>query len=317
MGTKKEQLLSLLSSSCDLAEELDGEIRVSCPFAAWTHSKGTDSNPSMFVKAADGEPSLVYCFACHASFRTVADMMHALTRYSSFFGQFIVDAREIEDESLIALVSTLPAFDKKLGVKAGVLPFPETAYSTYTRKWATYLESRGVTKESGMRWDIGYDERRRRITIPVRDRAGGLFGCVGRTVCGEEPRYYNYWKFDKGRFLLGEHLVTKGTSLVVVEGPLDAVVASQHLPRDAYSVVSTMGSSASKAQQDRIVGIADHVVIAYDGDKAGSDGASKLYAAIRRRVRTLIATLPDGADPGALGGEILPFIAGAGMPLGI
>jgi 5S rRNA maturation endonuclease (ribonuclease M5) len=148
-----------------------------------------------------------------------------------------------------------------------------------------YVLRRGIGLETLKVWGGGFDSRMKRAIFPVRNSDGQLVGVVGRTVNNHPIRYFNYFDFNKSRFLFGEHLV-KGGSIIVVEGLLDTVAVWQALQKegvlDEYSVVGLLGSNPSKMQVEKIKKLATDAVLFLDNDEAGNAGTRTLTKYLRK-----------------------------------
>ncbi len=95
--------------------------------------------------------------------------------------------------------------------------------------------------------------------------------------------------------LVGLHLVAAGSPVVIVEGPMDAVVCGP-------GFVATMGSSLSIAQAFLLAsaGVTEATIL-FDPDEAGMKGAAKAHALLSSFIPTTIANCPAGTDPADLG----------------
>lgn len=192
-----------------------------------------------------------------------------------------------------------------------------------------YLQSRGIEPATARAFGLGYcdgDEayahkrkareaayvggykyypQQCRITLPVRDLEGQIRGYVYRSVLPDEIKSINDCSspfFQKSQLLFGFHeslqVIKKTNSVVVTEGPFDALIAYQHgLP----VTVAALTSSLSTTQLQLVFSSADTVYLALDGDAPGQSGAERtaiLAAPLLSGNRTLRwVQLPDGTDP--------------------
>ena len=69
----------------------------------------------------------------------------------------------------------------------------------------------------------------------------------------------------------------------IVEGELDRLVLTQHLPSDAAAVTSTGGADTFARGWASLLK-APHIFVLYDNDEAGERGATKVRAALPRAV---------------------------------
>ena len=116
-------------------------------------------------------------------------------------------------------------------------------------------------------------------------------------------KYFNYFGFDKSRYVFGEHKVRPGTKLVVVEGLLDTVKVWQRLNQeellDEYSVVGLLGSEPSKEQCSKLVRLSSEVILFLDNDTSGQMGMNKLAKKLESSVYLKCIDYPEnlGSDP--------------------
>lgn len=112
------------------------------------------------------------------------------------------------------------------------------------------------------------------------------------------------WRGDKSAvsMLFGQHAWgTGGRRLVITEGEIDAMTVAQVMDLK-WPVVSVLdGASDDRSVRKALswVETFDSVVIMFDGDDAGRDGARKI-ASLLSPGKAKIASLPDGKDPNDL-----------------
>lgn len=100
---------------------------------------------------------------------------------------------------------------------------------------------------------------------------------------------------SRSEVLVGIHAVTSGSRVIVVEGPMDAVVCGP-------GFVATLGASLSVEQAFLLASSgASEAVILYDPDEAGAKGAKAAYMRLSPFMPTQIAQCPVGFDPADLG----------------
>ncbi len=188
------------------------------------------------------------------------------------------------------------------------------------QQWAgmtAHLLGRGVNADELLAMDLSrrtktgrlVDTFHERLVVPVRSPAGQIAGLLGRTTLTDARtrKYRNPTRtatFDKSTALYSPTPATAGASAVVVEGPLDALaiaaaaVASGRLTE--FWPCTANGVSVSPAQARRITTSgAAKVVVALDGDAAGTEGTQRWIDAVCRGQRrpAMLTRLPDGVDP--------------------
>lgn len=286
-------------------------VQISCPLAKWrkSHLRGTDSRPSMGVSISDDKESVVNCFTC--KWRGKLGML-----VDELFSRGVIDEAmglhlnafiaELEEIPLEKLLESINEYDVREEVVGDVV-HDESVLEPYAGRTHRYLVKRGLTMGTLKTWEGGFDKTEKRVTFPVRNWRSHLVGLVGRGVhAGIRPVYKNYWKFSKGRYLFGEHKIIKGTTLLVVEGPLDVIAVWQALAQQnllaTYSVGGLFGSDGTLMQVRKIVQMSEDVLLFFDNDTAGWDGQRRLGRALRTQllVRTVRYPNPVGGDPDEL-----------------
>jgi DNA primase len=138
---------------------------------------------------------------------------------------------------------------------------------------------------------LGYDDKRARMVFPVILPTGEIVGGTGRVLGDSKPKYYKYAADYNALF--GEQFVDRDRQeLVLVEGPLDAIVASRVLP----NVCALQGLTMTAAKTQRVRKYADSVTLLFDSDPAGCAGVEAVGAKLCRKLRVFVALLASG-DP--------------------
>src|SRR5690606_17906317 len=127
-----------------------------------------------------------------------------------------------------------------------------------------------------------------------------------------KQKYLNSDGMSKGNYLFGlDHLPFDAREIVLVEGPLDAMWLYQH----GYPGVAILGSSLSQAQVEIIKRRFWRVTIAFDGDRAGREGARKAARMLRGSVDVFVVRMPDGMDVQNMDAEELGQVFGNSEPV--
>ena len=154
----------------------------------------------------------------------------------------------------------------------------------------------GISEESGG----CYDRFRNRILFPIHTMQGKVAGFGGRVLDDAMPKYLNTPEtsvFTKRKHLYGlNHVKRKGLNpLIIVEGYLDVVVASQS---GVPNVVATLGTALTEDHLALIRRIGEKIVLIFDGDEAGIRAAIRAVPLlIDQRLSSAIVSLPPGKDP--------------------
>lgn len=162
----------------------------------------------------------------------------------------------------------------------------------------------GVNRRGGL-----YDRFRDRVMFPVRDSEGQVRGFIGRTAEGKDdernPRWLNSPEsthYSKSELLHGlleaGPALRAGATLVVVEGPIDAIAVTE-AGRGLTAGVATCGTALTPRHAAVIKSVARAgVVVGFDADNAGNKAAARSWAVLTDAgIQAQRADLPGGADP--------------------
>jgi len=168
------------------------------------------------------------------------------------------------------------------------------------------------------------DAFRARVVFPIFDPSGKPIALGGRILpapvvgdtagggapgpgpgAGTGPKYKNSQDgpiYSKRRTLYGlnwaKHDVIENGEVIVCEGYTDVIAFFQAgMPR----AVATCGTALGEEHFRLLRNFATRVVLAYDADAAGQEGAGRVYEWERHHeVDVAVAALPPGADPADL-----------------
>ena len=141
-----------------------------------------------------------------------------------------------------------------------------------------------------------------RITFPIYSASGAIVGFGGRTITNHPAKYINSPQtklFNKSQLLYGyakaKESIYKNKKLIVCEGYLDVIMFHQAGFTEA---VATLGTALTAEHLPILRKGEPHIVLAYDGDKAGV--AAALKASILLTASGFdgsVVLFPDGKDP--------------------
>lgn len=263
----------------DGAQSHPSYVQICCPFAAETHSSGTDRHPSLSIRVAEMEKSGWKCFGCGLS----GYLFSFVTRWGQIAQKNpmpLLDMIDKEENSIEAAFVRLDSRwnavwskEQKAVEKSDFEVFNEIeAQQFQTENPPQYILDRGISAETCKAWGIGYDAGwsdhgvvRPRVVFPVRRRDGKLVGMIGRAADGvKEKKYFNYWRFEKSKFLFGEHMIEKRGKVAVVEGQIDVIKWWEY----GIPTVGLIGGEASEAQIKLLLDY-EAVYVALDRDEKG------------------------------------------------
>jgi len=141
-----------------------------------------------------------------------------------------------------------------------------------------------------------------RITFPIYSPSGAIVGFGGRTITNHPAKYINSPQtklFNKSRLLYGyskaKEYIYKNKKLIVCEGYLDVIMFHQAGFKEA---VATLGTALTTEHLPILRKGEPHIILAYDGDKAGVAAALKASTMLSEGgFDGSIVLFPNGQDP--------------------
>lgn len=142
--------------------------------------------------------------------------------------------------------------------------------------YANYLSERGLSEEICKEYDITWTPDGR-LQIPVKDINGKvLFNKYRRNPYITTGPKYTYDFGSKASLFGADKLKTNATTVLVCEGELDAVLATQLLGPAIIGVSSTGGCGTWNEEWNELLA-KKHVYILYDSDIPGVMGSIKVH----------------------------------------
>lgn len=173
-----------------------------------------------------------------------------------------------------------------------------------------YLRDRGFDTQYMLDADLirknsrgGYiDTFRDRIMFPFLDSHKRVVGFTGRTISGDDVKYLNTGEtllFNKGSQIFGlqqaRNEIVRQDQIIMCEGQFD--VLSMH-QAGITNVVCGSSTALSEAQRKILMRFSHNILLLYDGDKAGRNGAVKhIPELLADGFNVTVAILPDNQDP--------------------
>lgn len=227
-----------------------------CPF----HREKT---PSFSVNSKKG---FYYCFGCKAS----GDIF-----------SFVMDYHKVTFPQSLEILSKYTGFELKEAPEEPWRKINNKAKEEYIKSMTdeaySYLTSRGIDKGQIVKFGIGYSPKggidifQGRITFPIHDRRGDVIGFTARAIGDTHPKYKNSITsshYNKSSSLYNIENLKTGTA-ILVEGVLDVIGLSSHVD----NVISNLGTAFTQYHARAIRNICNEVIIMYDNDTAGRNGA--------------------------------------------
>jgi DNA primase len=181
-----EELRSQLSANgiqlLGAMRDTPDNIQVACPY----HKDGQERRPSAGIKKSDG---VFHCFSCGETHSLQEMISHCFGRYDDMIGAF-------GWEWLLKNFLTVSVEERK-GIELNLSRNTTEKVSSYIsedeldeyRVYHPYMWKRKMTPEVVDIFDVGYDNKTKCITFPVRDVYGNCVFIARRSV---NTKFFNY-----------------------------------------------------------------------------------------------------------------------------
>lgn len=234
---------------------------------------------------------------------TQTDENRTVTFAMNFIKEYYIQKRKNSCSNILSEYIALR------GISEGSLEKFEIGYADSYDLYKSAI-SAGISKEVLQKAGVFFqnsgsyrDKFHNRLIFPICDQFGKCIGFGGRSINGEDPKYFNSPEtdiFKKSDNLYAYHLAKKGkyNDLILVEGYMDVVTM-----HDAGfdKTVACLGTTISERQIDLCWKIADSPIVMLDGDLPGVKGAHRWLLRILPRLEPgktfRFAQIPNNNDP--------------------
>lgn len=278
-----------------IVERRNGWINLPCPLAKWRHEKGHDNSPSFGISYGK-DTSIGHCYTCKFK-HTVSTLLETYQGYSGVNIQSTIDI--VRNDEFIG--GLLPTWDDKeeeelherYDVNKAMPQFAWDIYEPANGHW--YLEEREIddytVEAMHLMVDESDSEGEERILFPMFDLEGRCYGMSGRAVNPDARiKARDYHGLDKRLFLLGLQLIkAHHPFVVIVEGLFDVARLVQY----GVPVLGVLGSTLTDAQADWLIELGKPVVLMYDRDTAGEEGAAVAKQKLIKHLPVFMTEYPD------------------------
>lgn len=249
----------ITGAGIDIEAEYGTDYIIFCPY------HNNNRTPAGEVSKESG---LFFCFGCQTT-RSLIELIMHMTNRTYFETVRFIKSKETET-NIEAVVNKalhqIPDFVqydelliKRLGKQAIDSP-----------RAMTYFEGRRLTKESVIKFDLGYSEKQDSVVIPMQSPDGMSIGFVARTIEGKE--FKNTPGLPKSKILFNLHRVKASKIVYVVESSFDAI----RLDQVGFPAVATLGANVSSSQIELLKRYFTGVVLVADNDEAGAIMSERL-----------------------------------------
>jgi DNA primase len=267
----KEQIERVIEGSgLNIESQVGSEFIVFCPF------HNNHRTPAGEVNMNTG---MFFCFSCNKIADLVEFVMHATNRTYFESIRFIKDKEQNMDIE--------KQINKKLFVKPDFVQFDELIIKRLNNqalessRAMDYYTKRKVTKESILKFSLGYSEKQDMVTIPVHSPDGMMIGFVGRSIDGKE--FKNTPGMPKSKTLFNLNRVKAANKVYVVESSFDVI----RLDQVGFPAVATLGATISSQQVELLKKYFNDIIVIADNDEAGNNMKDRLVEKLGSRVSVI------------------------------
>jgi DNA primase len=257
----------LTGAGIDIEAEYGTDYIIFCPY------HNNNRTPAGEVSKESG---LFFCFGCQTT-RSLIELIMHMTNRTYFETVRFIKSKETETD-IEAVVN------KALHQLPDFVQYDELLIKRLNKqaldspRAMTYFEGRRLTKESVVKFDLGYSEKQDSVIIPMQSPDGMSIGFVARTIEGKE--FKNTPGLPKSKILFNLHRVKASKIVYVVESSFDAI----RLDQVGFPAVATLGANVSSSQIELLKRYFTGVVLVADNDDAGSIMAERLTEKMRNLV---------------------------------
>jgi DNA primase len=249
----------LAGSGVTIEKEAESEYIVFCPFHP------NHRTPAGEINKYTG---LFFCFSCSKTADLIELVMHFSNR-TYFESVRFIKSKEVETDILSEINSKLVDKEEWTEFDTSVVQRLHDQ-AVVSERAKEYFIKRQITKESAIKFKLGYSETQDMICIPVHNNDGLCVGFVGRSIEGKE--FKNTPKLPKSKVLFNLNRVKTASKVYVVESSFDAI----RLDQVGFPAVATLGANVSSKQIDLLQKYFSDIIIIADNDEAGGNMKEKI-----------------------------------------
>lgn len=254
---KSEVLNALKSFGINIVNDDSEEIACLCPLHA-------DKKPSFFFNS---NTEKFNCFVGCLKGRGLHQLAYALKKNLEPV-EPTLNKKKIEPKNITPYIPNIPIALDNPGEK--------------------YLLSRGLSRESIVKWNLLYWPEENAVVIPIED-----VGYIKRKIT--EKSYMTLPGTRVGSILFGQSNFNslKG-SAILVEGSFDCIAMHQ---MGFDNTLALLHADITRFQYKILQGMTSKIYIMLDGDKAGKEAAKKIKKILSLSFIVRTVELPEGKDP--------------------
>jgi DNA primase len=260
----------LSGSGVTVEKEAESEYIVFCPF----HSN--HRTPAGEINKYTG---LFFCFSCGKTADLIELVMHFSNR-TYFESVRFIKSKEVETDILSDVNSKLIQKEEWSEFDISIVQrLQDQALASERAK--DYFVKRKITKDSVIKFKLGYSENQDMISIPVFNHENLCVGFVARSVEGKD--FKNTPKLPKSKLLFNLNNIKTASKVYVVESSFDAI----RLDQVGMPAVATLGANISSRQIELLGKYFSDIFLIADNDEAGTKMASRMVESLAHKVSVI------------------------------
>lgn len=250
---------TLIASGIDIFSEVGLEFIIFCPFHNNTRTPAGELNK---------ESGLFYCFSCQET-KTLIDVIMKSSGRTYFEALRLIDSKADNKNLLENLEQTL---EKKVEFKEYDLEVINKLHNNVfnSKRAQEYFTSRKISKDSVIKYTLGYSENQDMVIVPVHSPDGMCIGFVARSVEGKV--FKNTPGLPKSKTFFNLHRAKRFDKVFIVESSFDAI----RIEQVGGHAVATLGATVSNQQRKLLKQYFNQIIVLGDNDEAGRIMAQKL-----------------------------------------
>jgi DNA primase len=256
----EEQIRRVLNGAgIDIEAEFGSDFIIFCPY------HNNNRTPAGEVSKESG---LFFCFGCQTTKNLIELIMFMSGR--TYFETVRYISSKQQETNIASLI------DKTLYTPADFVQYDELLIKRLNNqaiespRAMRYFEGRSITKDSVIKFSLGYSEKQDSVTIPMATPDGMCIGFVARTIEGKD--FKNTPGLPKSKILFNLSRIKTSSTVYVVESSFDAI----RLDQVGFPAVATLGANVSVSQIRLLEKYFNNIVLIADNDEAGSIMKDKL-----------------------------------------
>jgi DNA primase len=256
----EDQIRRVLNGAgIDIEAEFGNDFIIFCPY------HNNSRTPAGEVAKDSG---LFFCFGCQTTKNLEEFIMHMSGR------TYFETARYIKSKQTETNIENV--VNKTMYAPPDFVQYDELLIKRLNNqaldspRAMSYFEGRRITRDSVVKFNLGFSEKQDSVIIPMQSPDGMTIGFVARTIEGKD--FKNTPGLPKSKILFNLHRVKSSNTIYVVESSFDAI----RLDQVGFPAVATLGANVSVSQVRLLEKYFPNIVLVADNDEAGSIMKDKL-----------------------------------------